>query len=97
MLVANSRLPTVGGLLATSGEWAAYHVTILYAFLFCLQCLLLPETLYPREAVLIQESQLAKGADSTRTLILPSKKNDSKFNCLVGLPEFSNSFFAAFS
>ncbi|KAH8811011.1 putative MFS transporter [Xylogone sp. PMI_703] len=45
-----------GGLLADAEEWVAYHVTILFAILLVLQCLLLPETLYPRAAVIIAEN-----------------------------------------
>lgn len=47
----------VGGLLASSGQWVAYHVTILYSALLLSQCLLLPETLYPRAVVVAAEGQ----------------------------------------
>ncbi|TVY29260.1 putative transporter [Lachnellula hyalina] len=57
----------IGGLLATSGEWVAYHVTILFAVLFLTQCFFLPETLYPREAVILSES----GQLQSRPLDIP--------------------------
>lgn len=61
-------LDLVGGLLATSGEWVAYHVTILFVVLLLAQCFFLPETLYPRQAVVLSESgQL----DSSPTLGYP--------------------------
>ncbi|KPI41790.1 putative transporter [Cyphellophora attinorum] len=47
----------IGGLLAESGQWVAYHVTILYAVLLLSQCLLLPETLYPRAVMVAAEVQ----------------------------------------
>ena len=50
-----------GGLLASSGEWAAYHVTILFGVLLVCQCLLLPETLYPRAAVVLAENHRLAG------------------------------------
>lgn len=53
----------VGGLLATSGEWVAYHVTILFAVQLLVQCFLLPETLYPREAVTTVESRGGSAED----------------------------------
>lgn len=53
----------VGGLLATSGEWVAYHVTILFAVQLLVQCFLLPETLYPREAVTTVESRGGRAED----------------------------------
>ena len=48
----------VGGLLADSGEWIAYHVAILFAVQLVLQFLLLPETLYPRAVMVLEESRL---------------------------------------
>ncbi|TVY91959.1 putative transporter [Lachnellula willkommii] len=62
----------IGGLLATSGEWVAYHVTILFAVLFLTQCFFLPETLYPREAVILSESGQLQSlpVDIPRTLQL---------------------------
>jgi hypothetical protein len=55
----------VGGLLANSGQWVAYHVTILYATLLLLQCVLLPETLYPRAAVLLAEARRSRPLDKS--------------------------------
>ncbi|KIW02725.1 uncharacterized protein PV09_06159 [Verruconis gallopava] len=46
-----------GGLLATSGEWVAYHVTIMFSIQLLAQCFFLPETLYPRSAVVSAESR----------------------------------------
>lgn len=65
-------LKIVGGLLATSGEWVAYHVTILFAVLFLTQSFFLPETLYPREAVVLSESGQLQSlpVDIPRTLQL---------------------------
>ncbi|KUL86910.1 hypothetical protein ZTR_05357 [Talaromyces verruculosus] len=67
-----------GGLLATSGEWVAYHVTILFAVLLVVQFLFLPETLYPRETVLLQESQ--KYGGDAAVAIAPLSSENRKFD-----------------
>ncbi|GAM33406.1 MFS transporter [Talaromyces pinophilus] len=67
-----------GGLLATSGEWVAYHVTILFAVLLVVQFLFLPETLYPRAAVLLQESQ--KYGGDAAVAIAPVSSESRKFD-----------------
>ncbi|EXJ93259.1 hypothetical protein A1O1_01650 [Capronia coronata CBS 617.96] len=61
-----------GGLLATSGEWVAYHVTILFCALLLCQCFLLPETLYPRTAVVLSERQMLA---SSSTIVNGSELN----------------------
>ena len=53
----NAANVSVGGLLAESGQWVAYHVTILYSSLLLVQCVLLPETLYPRAIMVTAERQ----------------------------------------
>ncbi|EED14835.1 MFS transporter, putative [Talaromyces stipitatus ATCC 10500] len=71
-----------GGLLATSGEWVAYHVTILFAVLLAVQYLFLPETLYPRAAVLHQENQMMD-ADKTAIAITEPISKKSRLGCFV--------------
>jgi MFS family permease len=47
----------IGGFLATVDQyWVAYHVTILFAALLVLQCVFMPETLYPRALVVSSEA-----------------------------------------
>lgn len=54
----------VGGFItSTSQYWVAYELTILFAALFILQCLLLPETLYPRDFVRRQEEQVGEASN----------------------------------
>lgn len=69
--------------MATSGEWVAYHVTILFAVLLFVQCLFLPETLYPRAAILAQESQKYGVAIIS---IAPTSSESSKSNFFVSCP-----------
>uniref|UniRef100_A0A093UNJ7 Putative transporter n=1 Tax=Talaromyces marneffei PM1 TaxID=1077442 RepID=A0A093UNJ7_TALMA len=76
-----------GGLLATSGEWVAYHVTILFAVLLVVQCLFLPETLYPRAAVLLQESR-KYGGDAAVTITAPISTESNKLNFFSLIPKY---------
>jgi hypothetical protein len=74
----------VGGLLATSGEWSAYHVTILFAGLLLVQGLLLPETLYPRAVVVRAESlESAGNLDTTNLTILRTKDLGYLVSCFT--------------
>ncbi|KAJ5106320.1 MFS transporter [Penicillium angulare] len=55
----------VGGfLVSVSTYWINYHITILFGLLFVGECFFLPETHYPREAMLEYESQIESTGSS---------------------------------
>lgn len=57
----------VGGFLASVSQyWIDYHVTILFGLSLMCQCVFLPETLYPRAAIL-GGSVCAEGVSLKRT------------------------------
>jgi hypothetical protein len=62
----------------------AYHVTILFAVLLVVQFLFLPETLYPRAAVLLQESQ--KYGGDAAVALAPVSSESRKFDFFVSCP-----------
>lgn len=59
--------------MATKGQyWVAYHITILFAVLLVLEIVLIPETLYPRQAVInISKDEDAQELPFKRTTQLP--------------------------
>lgn len=69
----------------------AYHVTILFAVLLVVQCLFLPETLYARAAVLLQESQKYGGDPAVAIATIQSES--SKFDFFVSCPSLQHSCF----
>ncbi|RJE21805.1 Mfs transporter [Aspergillus sclerotialis] len=74
----------VGGFIAlVSQYWATYHLTIFFAFTLTCQCLFLPETNYPRAAVLEHEYRARERKDNSRDMEEISLKRTRQLGYLV--------------